>query len=376
MLMLIVMPVASSCRSLRGKPAQQPPKWSAPHSGTKAVASRLSIGKTLQWRKVADLSLPSVMYGYGVMLAGNFEAGGDQELLVLYNSGSRLFRLDGSSTSTAIAINANYLYDDRVSVWDYDRDGVDELVYSGIYGGLFNSSDCLHIFALPGGQELASLDEEHAGFAADLDGDGSKEFCVNSPDGSCHVYGQDGELQDKAAVEIALGAGDFDGDGAAELISYDNPDTDGHNAVLHLTPWRGQTTSYRGDGAWYPGLFFDLSGDGVCDVICEGWGYIEGKSKRWLNFEQLPPYDEASIRDACYACWRPFDKGSGVYVEVLQTNSGGEFVRMWDAGGKLFHEESFSSPIHSVCVVHVAGQQELAVLLADSILLSQHPVKP
>ena len=209
-----------------------------------------------------------------------------------------------------------------LTVADVDADGRDDILASGDWTG-----DATLAFA--GGGVLSLVGMAGRLLLADLDGDGADEAVLGSLDAAgsvCIVAGPlaRGEVVDVArggarcasgestgdAAGYALAAGDFDGDGSADLAIGAPAAANAAGRVYILphplsadTSLADAATQLNGAAAWArAGVALqagDLDGNGVDDLVvgAEGDG-PDGSGVAWLQYGPLAPGESTLSGDA------------------------------------------------------------------------------
>ena len=294
-------------------------------SGTASVGFATLAGvETEQWLRSAA--------------GGDFDGDGDVELVVgAHGTGTaqgsvHLFDATPSGVTSLddadLSLGGNSLLARAgwsLAAGDADGDGLDDLLNGGTEHTLSEATKAGGAWLLRGPLDRASLDEADAELAADtelefaglevaivqdLDGDGTAELLVGSPqygdaaEGGVYVLsgaftGQSGLPAAASAVVsgepgdrvgVSFDAADFDGDGIGDLVlgadGNDHAGRDAGKAVLVLGPFAGATTLDAATATWWGERSSDeagnhltagdFDGDGTWDLAIGAHGSSTG----------------------------------------------------------------------------------------------------
>lgn len=240
-----------------------------------------------------------------------FGTGGSQLLALAAQDWAHLMRWDGADWQYAWGNQGSNKIavwqmrpDDRYVVGDFDGDGRDELLVIAASNGWshlmrWNGSDWDYVWGNQGAGQIAvwNINPSDRFVAGDFDGDGKAELLAIAAQGWSHLMRWDGSnwqyvWGNNGDGKIAVWnihpphrflAGDFDGDGRVELLAMAESDWS------HLMRWDGSAWHYvwgnNGDsciGLWQmsPGDRFaigDFEGAGRSQLACfspSGWSHL------------------------------------------------------------------------------------------------------
>ncbi|MCE7929678.1 MAG: VCBS repeat-containing protein [Chloroflexi bacterium CFX7] len=198
-------------------------------------------------------------------------------------------RIDSSSTGVLPAPAATLVEPTAARVLDVDGDGDNDFIIAGRKG-----PPALTLWRYNAGRwapeviEPDSLRIEAGGASHDIDGDGDQDVVFGGDNSSGNIwwwenpYPKTGRWarhvikSDKPTKHHDMIFGDFDGDGRAELVAWNQ---NGHQLIRFIIPNNPKSTSpwpfttlFRWEGAaQHEGLAaIDVDGDGVTDIVGAG----------------------------------------------------------------------------------------------------------
>jgi len=364
--------------------------------------AQVHVGQPLAWRELLRTPWPGIL---GTIVVADFDADGDDELLVIGNGGGRppdapaITRLAPSNVSPSylvetdsscrnVALKNWFFVPDSIG-WDYDGDGRAEVIPSNTmsefydwapskppkYASVDNPSLYSAVLALDG----SLLDCLYGGstwqeaYTADFDGDGKGDLALFDYSGTddhikCIFYSEGGKklASTRAAVRGGGGteAADVDGDGRAEMVGIDYQ--------------LGRISCYRYDlpvkslGTWQPliGVFrcADMNQDGSAEAIADS-GYYDIKNQKAIEFE-YPPM--ANLPEERYpsCCAGDFDGDGQVEAAVLN----GEFsadsgIYFFDKQGACTYYEEFGRQVESLHLMQAGGKDYLALVCSNGTII-------
>jgi hypothetical protein len=379
--------LAAACLALGGCPqpqrAARPPAAAPPAAS--APAAPAASAPPLGWRSLAfdpqqlggqDAALPA-------LLAGHFRAGSaDQQLLLTGPGASEV--VDADLSVKAYPLKTENAGPDAIQTWDYDRDGLDELLVDAL---------------------LAPAIAEDNGLAGD-----------HGPDAALAI-GLDGKLKGSIPCDMGsqLCTGDFDGDGHAELAAIPAGEA---AALSPVYGDHGKAVGHFQLGAHEVlSLPADVDGDGTDELVRAEVGsqtqlevYSLKRQRRalaiWPNELDLPklaaPFSKPGADDVLggYEFWSaaqqktvslasiPGDKTNRTLpppLAVMQAQAGGPrwlalvpmdpaapeltALDFYAADGSLVRQATVESDIKGLMPFQAGGVLHLAVLLKDKLLV-------
>jgi hypothetical protein len=279
--MLLFGALALAWRLLqRPLPAPQPASRVPPP----AAVGQTTVGTPLLWRELDRQATKDGMVGG--LLAGNFDPDPDQELLLLRRHHGYLYEADGSRRSVRLG-GLQFLL--QAAAWDYDGDGVDEVVADPLLASFGNPLKMLKTRqgTLPDKSPVYALDGRRAAelpgttamglpaFVGDADGDGRSDLVLNDS-GIWRIYAPGGGTSTltPSPGQFSVGFGDLNGDGRAEVLSRENKLKDllgyGLGGRIVLPPLSHKAMNFT---------LADITGDGTCEVLSEAQ-YLDPRTGR------------------------------------------------------------------------------------------------
>ena len=238
---------------------------------------------------------PNYINAGGHSIAADLDGVAPLEVVV----GDAVYDADGAT------ICANGGNDGYPAVADLDGDGLGEIVVTGDGNVRLYEGDCAPI------RSWGLGDGELGGPAviADLDGDGEPEIAVSSVQFvfAFEVSGAvmwTGSVQDASSGSAGLAAFDFDGDGAAEVVSSDELQLSIFNGPDGALLFRDEVrvSGTRNEYA----VIADVDGDGQAEIVAPSEGpaawYVFGEANGWW-----PAAPERWTQDAFIPSWTTVD---------------------------------------------------------------------
>ena len=276
--------------------------------------------------------------------------------------------------------------------WDYDRDGIAEIVVETMLGDvqrgarrgrsaeeIFMSTD-LPVYDL-NGREAARLQAVAAMsgsmLVADIDGDGWEELLAEKPGADASyksstllAFGDHGKQIAKLQTNSIMFSttGDVDGDGRDELVTLTNR----LNDLVAEGQDQQPETLYKSQHSIHPLACADLNGDGYAEVVLarsRGFelSYLDCLSKKTTNLFVPVLRDDPWTAVPPYATAGRFIAGKDAVIAVAASMDSG--ILLFDATGKCIHYEEFGDMVWGVRTVHAGGQDYLVVQLSERLLI-------
>jgi hypothetical protein len=270
----------------------------------------VTAGKPWQWRELAALPGATKKQPRPEVVFADFNKDRQDDILLIdFTGGATIYQPDGKSSPVKGADFSRSIT--RFYAWDYDRDGVSELiphavVYSmlpndggwtfvklpgggGAYGSVFTSKDptepdyemmldqrgqATPVLDIRGGEvtHLPLADEDCQVLVGDADGDGKQEafFRMDEVTTIYRAYGLAGtrastyklELKDRCTL-----VGDLDGSGRDRVVNYERPALAAYGKGDDRKQFDGWPDTCL------PAALIDLNGDGVDEVIGVSSGF-------------------------------------------------------------------------------------------------------
>jgi len=353
-------------------------------------AAGVKLGQPLAWRELVQHGnlLRTMTYNEGGLFADDFDADGDGEILRIVPKGEAyLCEVDG--TVSRVPISGLHYLTSGVS-WDYDRDGVAEILIAELRNetmksatlGEGSSEDFLESQTMPvfglSGEVVAELPavgmKPGSLLTADIDGDGYAELlasklgpCVRWGSYTTWVaFGQDGcsagelVVNERDRLDVT---GDVDGDGRDELICL----TTEFEALYAYGIGQDRTETCDWDllTLGVPHGCSDLTGDGVAEIISPTQGFYNPADETFTAF-QLPAGVEA-FQLLGQAVTGDFD--SDGELEVAHGGLLDSFVLITQTSGRCEYYEEFGEIVFAIITCHAGGSDYLVVQLQDRLLI-------
>lgn len=339
------------------------------------------VGQPLAWRQLSSgsLGVPLTAGMLGGLFIADFDADGDDELLVIHVRGSsRLYDVDGSEQPAGISGMQFML---GGAAWDLDRDGIAEIVVDPSFGDPARSAQrgtkVLPVYDLSGRivESLPALGGETSWglLTGDMTGDGYDELVATGRDtyerytarGKV-AFGLGGEEVWRLADEQWHGRatlGDVDGDGRAEFITtYKNP----LKLEVHgVDQPRDELTGWQRLGS--PEFCLDITGDGCDEVISPGLGFLNPSTAQLVEFE-FPESLSSSLAQVSGICCCGDFSGNG-RPDLAVASRLDSWLALFDETGRCRYYEELGDCVFSMGRLRAGDQDYLALQLAGRLLI-------
>ncbi|MEZ5339282.1 MAG: VCBS repeat-containing protein [bacterium] len=318
---------------------------------------------------------------YAVLSVGNFDDDPAQELLHSEQYRCRVLELDGSARELPVlgwdAIRTSL-------AWDWDGDGVDELVATAYAAeGETNGTVGLDFVRLDGtvagslnGRLLKATQP-----LADYDGDGRPDL-IYDEGASRRIVGLASSGREIWSTEqimpsVAQAVADLDGDGLDELLAAGAGAEQSGAAALRAfgsgqepQPVPGLTGELPGD---MPVCAADLDGDGTADLLTQNSIIFPASGKR---VELELPDGRSRISFGAFPCKvLPLRRSTGTLFAVLILESEGshrfDALLLWDAAGRLVYSEKFDAAADGLYAVWDGSEDRLVLRTEKAILVER-----
>jgi hypothetical protein len=281
-LLLIFCAVVLLAAGLTVASLLRPATNSGPRKLPQVSLGATKVGQPLKWRQLERrrILLPIQSGSLGGLVAGNFDTDADQELLRVGPKYSYIFEADGGRTRVPLH-GPEFIM--SLAAWDFDGDGMDEIVPDSIAHDVWKNRKLLRQGAaqLPTATPVYRLDGALAAtlngitvgmeaLTGDLNADGHRELLL-ADNSKWFVYGRQGKLLATITTpsnSIVRAIGDPDGDGKDELLGLENK-----ASTLAGYGMSGARTEYQGNanGVFSRGCI-DVTGDGRDEMLIGGKG--------------------------------------------------------------------------------------------------------
>ena len=347
----------------------------------KVAPSEVLTGTPLAWRQL------DTMLSFGPfpdkLLVGDFEGDGDDELLYVADDdlGTKLFEVSGASQQLS-GYQRNRIT--QFISWDYDRNGVTELVRSDLTAAFEELQPVVMEVNTHTLGRLEKVTPKVEGMrTGDVDGDGYAELLSVAPDNPTLLalgkLGQNVWLC--KLVPVISVVGDIDGDKRDEIILPDtqNFDTwwiDGVDEERHRLPAQAIQT---------PLCAADLDADGLAEVIglarvdqpyAEGqpvysqlaiWNPATTETSYTQRYEE--PGGWAFYDDPWLAAVDIYADGRNELAWVPGGDEYGSELYIAKADGTLVYRERVGALVSAMRVAQAAGKQHLVLLTRRRLLV-------
>ncbi len=334
--------------------------------------SKVVCGAPLAWRSLAWIPDPTCPpspfmatdpFRFAALAIGDFDGDKDDELYVNCSMyGSNLLELDGAGRFIP---QNTYFHDLQPCGWDYDSDGVDELL------SIAQSGTDMAIYDRQG-KFLAQLRGGGAAFSAvcgDIDGDGRSDLVLlDQPAQDVLAYAPGGKQlwQSHTSLNTFVTAlGDVDGDGRSELVTPDGNQ-------LRLSGMQQQDQFVPGWAGWeLPVAVLDLDGDKRGEVFCSNISYLNLATGKTTTLR----YGKTGQRRSTDAmAWVHLARLPGSAQPCLATIGLNNFnahseLFLLDTSGNCSYEERFGAPVEKFGVARKADGSDCLVVLTSHKLL-------
>jgi hypothetical protein len=366
----------------------------SPRTSTYVIGTAV-VGAPLKWRVLdtrlmlpENTPLPHNSVGrdiadafsgtLGGLLAGNFDADQDQELVLIGNRSSRLYEADGTSRPVKLHGGGFMM---NLTAWDYDGDVIDEVVPEAIgYSVAVNYKPgsksppqvptTTPVFNLDGRQvaKLQGIGELHP-LEGDIDGDGHPDLAFGGMGSSLKIYGVGGKtLPTVPALRLStfVAIADPLGAGHASLIQARDR---ARELVLLDSAGAGEKTLGRLGFVCLFTTAADLDGDRHDELLFGAEGYFSAV-KGFIPFQ----YKNALMPATCKCAAGDFMGSGAKQVAVLegQIPVADELV-IYDVTGKVVRQEKLAGGIRDgvweVAGIHSGGKDYLCIQLSDKLLI-------
>lgn len=261
-----------------------------------------------------------------------------------------VIELDGTQTRYPLLLRLN-----SPSAWDWDRDGVDEIVT--------RRDGKLQARRL-NGTTAAVLDASYRGHALDWTGDGKLEYVAGTgDDGEYVILGERGAVIETLRGAEVAAVGDLDGDGRDEIISRPQKAADGTPAGFRIF---GSGEAERREN-WIglpPEHVVDLAGDGRVFLVNSPSGFVDTSTNKWTSIEHLWGRDAGGVGS-------PMSSGVAVLggQRCMAFDLDGNRLHAVNLEGESVHDETFGDKVVQVATAWADGEPHLVVLLRNRILV-------
>lgn len=334
--------------------------------------SKVALGAPLAWRSIAwkpDPAYPpsplmaTDPFRFAALAIGDFDGDKDDELYVNCSMyGSNLLELDGSGQFIP---QNTYFRDLQPFGWDYDSDGVDELL------SIAQSGTDMAIYDRQG-KFLAQLRGGSASFPAacgDMDGDGRSDLVLldhAAQDALAYAPGGKQIWQFHTTLNTYVTAlGDVDGDGRSELVT-----PDGNR--LRLSGMQQQDQFVPGWAGWeWPVAVLNLDGDKLGEVFRSNIDYLNlatGKTTT-LCYGKTGKRRSTDPASWVYLAHLPGAAKPCLATTGLNNYSMNSELFLFELNGTCIYEERIGSAIEKFGVAHKADGTDCLVVLTDHKLL-------
>ena len=361
-------------------------------------AARAVIGVELAWRKldIGGASLLNPAGTVGGLFNADFDADGDEELLIIRPVGrSLVFEADGSSREAGIG-GVQFMMGGET--WDYNRDGIAEIVVSTMLGDVMQGvrsgqhsaediyiSQTLAVYDLDGAvlKSLAAVaHSDDQMMVCDIDGDGHDELLACEPDpdqkyGSniLLAFGMDGQRvwRLKQGMMHFSTHGDVDGDGLEELVVSANR----MQQLVALGMDQDEAALFNTTDTVTPLACYDLNGDGQDEVL-----YSTREMTQEGNWS-LHCLDPATGAETTFVFpdmpRQPSGMGDNCVIgdflppagpEIACVNSlMGSAVVIFDRSGTCIYYEELGDLLMGIGQFQAGGQDYLVLRLSDKMVV-------
>lgn len=330
---------------------------------------RVLIGQQLAWRELKtppDPNMPRLLMPRQLMFfkvaVGDFDGDGSGEVLVTGGpSSASLIEADGSAR--LLPQQAHYVpY--RALAWDYNSDGVDELMADDYQGRGVLAVDVQ-------GQELGTLPGCNVWGATcvDFDGDGRLDFATEDEQRQAVVVFQPGGQE---LWRMPLPAhcynpayGDVDGDGKAEVVVSDN-------GTLRIFGAARPEAQLKGwSGYYWPALIADLNGDTRGEIFASNSGYLDPATQQFTAFKYGRQGTEPTSDplETVLACDLNRDGTAEIVTKGLNSFVTNSRLFVLKQDGSCSYDERMGHPIEQLLKLHTADGVDHIVVLTEVKLL-------
>lgn len=325
------------------------------------------FGKPLAWRYLKWTHNPSQPASwllkwdpfYSVDLAiGDFDGDKDDELYVSNYDGANLFELDGTGRLVA----GQRIYGNgELGAWDFNSDGKDELLSFG-----YASRDT-QVYDLQGKllAQFPQFPPSNGVVTGDFDGDGAKDLVLADENtGDYYVYAPGGKQIWHTQVPINLykpAFGDVDGDKRFEMIVFDG-------TALHISGiGRNDKPGPSWQGAEEPISVLDVDQDGRGEVFMRDYAYINvatGKATtlyygRHSNRTSMDPPTRVFLAQLAVA-----NSPCLAMVGMVEFGMQGHLYLL-NPSGKCIYEERYGNPFAFLSVAHDSKGRDYLVVKTE-----------
>lgn len=349
------------------------------------------VGSPLNWR-VLDRSGDIDLFGAGSiggLYIADFDADGDDEVLrVRPTRNSPVYEVDGSRRKVGIHGLAFMMGGEP---WDYDRDGVSEIltetmlgdVMQGVFEGRDKAEDITVSQELPvydlDGREVARLPVVAATpgslIIGDFNGDGYEELLCSRPSESSKygssdyvAIGRDGkevwELRVQGGISFAC-TGDVDGDGRDELVTSGDRM---RGLVFYGSGQQPETRSVPGEHV-SPTACFDIDGDGTEEILLGGQQFFNPATGSTTRLVKPPGFSgDFQLDLAAFIVVADILGDAEPEIAVAERHGNG-YLLIFDATGRCVYYEEFGDLLFHVGVVRTANRDYTVIQSTERLLI-------
>ena len=338
--------------------------------------ARMISGEQLAWRELPWH--PANMIVVGTHMRSIEENGDSQRELIFFDSDGAVQVVDLDGNVQAHYHWSNPVEDRELEFWDFDGDGIDEMLYDSEDGA-------------DSATYVANLDEqfvhEFAGMilpewraSADVDGDGRNELLLHSWDSRKYeVVNQGGKVLIKGNNNVddpTMGyhqpvvLADMDGDGVwsvlyGDFVSKQIHNGDNSHSSIHLPEDPMMTMGYNYE------IVMDIGGDGPTELINEYdevfYDAAAGMQRKLRNpLEQ--DFSSSWLSRIPLAVMDHDDDGEAALWTVPGGEMGTELVAYGPRGNVVYHE-AMQKYCAGIEVIERSGVQYLVVCAFDKVLV-------
>jgi len=371
------------------------------------------LGKPLAWRTL-DRWRMTILRPEGMMgglVAGNFDTDPDEEVALIGLRSGRVYEADGAARRIALR-GLKYMLD-AVS-WDFDGDGVDEVVpeplpslfpsksssqrsaqaagpnqganpgpsTAGTAGALTDPTEttAFHLNGSPAGT-MPVVTGGNAPTRGDFDGDGQDDLAFDLWNG-IEIYGRMGRLLLKQDLDdgVPAVAGDVDGDGRMEVLHWQDIGATRSMVLLAYGMGKSPVRLTRGPtNLGQPICCADIDGDGCAEIISSS-GWLNPKTGAFTAVT-IPPVPSSAGQSSPVTGTTSSDlwpsvavgdyngDGAREVVFVADSVSARSDVCVFDRSGTLIYHEVLPPVTVNAVALRAGGKDYLVVQLTDKLLI-------
>jgi hypothetical protein len=299
---------------------------------------------------------------YTDLSIGDFDGDHDDELYLCSYRGANQIELDGA---VKFIKPANILQGVKLTTWDYNQDGIDELLQDAGTGsdeGIYDTQ-CTMLAHLPGFTAMWGA------ITGDVDGDGKPDLLLEDRlTSEVFAYAPGGKRIWHATLPAGTynqAFGDVDGDRRAEMIVLDNGQLrlSGIGQKEQLVPgWPGYD---------WPVAVIDLDGDGKGEVFESNASYhnLATGQVTVLRYGKQGKRRSTEAATDVYLARLPVTSAPCLATIGLNNYSMNSELFLFDKSGACIYEERFGSPVRKFGVAHKANGSDCLVVLTENKLL-------